>query len=106
MATATLHPRIASALDRCEPRYITRDETIDRLNDLTGTDWIVNAEAATRLINDEPLWSIVTCSDDYDHGRGTCAVEDSDGLLCPDCAEAFIRAQLVADAQINVEVLL
>jgi hypothetical protein len=106
MATATLHPSIATALDRCELRYDARNATIDRLDDLTGLDWIVNAEPATRLINDEPLWAVLPCANDSAHGLGTCAVEGSDDLLCPVCTENLIRPQLIADAQINVEVLL
>lgn len=106
MATTTLHPAIASALDRCSVAYNNRDETIDRLNDLTSVDWIVNAEPATRLTDDQPLWTYARCANDSDHGRGSCAVEDTEDLLCPDCAVDYVRQQLVADAQINVEVML
>jgi hypothetical protein len=106
MATATLHPGISAAIERCETRYDNRDATIDALNDLTGVDWIVNAEPATRLVNDEPLWSNRSCAHDTSHGRGTCAVEGSDELLCPDCATALVRLLLAVNAQINIEVML
>ena len=106
MTTTALHPAIELSYIRCEARYQRREETLDRLNNLTGIDWIVNAEPATRLINDEPLWTYLHCANDSAHGLGTCAVEDSDDLLCPDCATDLIRPQLVVNAQINVEVLL
>lgn len=106
MTTLKIHPAVEIAYVRCEARYQVREETVDALNALTGIDWIVNAEEATRLVSNEPIWTHLSCANDSNHGRGTCAVEGSDDLLCPACAIDLIRPQLVENAVIAVEVLL
>lgn len=81
-----------------------RQETIDRLDALTTLDWIVNAEPMV-AINGIPVFTWTRCTNDWDHGGGTVLIPGQD-LLCPDCAERILRAELLTDTRIDVEVLL
>jgi hypothetical protein len=97
-------PMVESAVGMATRRGNDQQDTIDRLNKLSGLDWVVNAEALIAP-NGTQVWAPARCFDDADHGYGTVSIPGYD-LLCPDCGEKAVRAELVVDARINVAVLL
>jgi hypothetical protein len=101
--TGTDH-KLEAAIVAATRRGNAQQDTIDRFNNLTRLDWIVNAEAVTAP-NGTPVSAYARCADDTAHGLGTVVIEDRD-VLCPDCAEWVIKADLVVDARIDVGVLL
>lgn len=102
--TTGVDPIVETAIGIATRRGNDQQTTIDRLNALTTLDWIVNAEAMVAP-NGTQVWTFLRCSNDWAHGHGTVALADQD-LLCPDCAERIIRAELVVDARVDVWVLL
>lgn len=99
-----IHPAVLQAMDATLRRAAAQRETLDRLNGLTGLDWIVNAEPV-QTVDGQDVWAPQRCADDTAHGLGTVSIPGHD-LLCPDCGVAAVEAELVADARIDVDVLL
>jgi aconitase A len=97
-------PQLESAIKIATRRGNDQQDTIDRFNNMSGLDWVVNAEAVTAP-NGTPVWAYARCADDTAHGSGTVVIAGHD-MLCPDCAEQVVRAELVVDARIDVGVLL
>lgn len=99
-----IDPQLEVAIGIATRRGNDQQDTIDRLNKLSGLDWIVNAEAVTAT-NGTPVLAYALCSNDSDDGPGTVVIPGQD-VLCPDCAKRIIRAELVVGARIDVGVLL
>lgn len=84
----------------------TQDETVARLNALSGPDWTVDAGPI-------PTEATELCSEDTAHGPGTCYSHyhrrdepDSRDLngACPDCAERYLRSALQTGSRIAIDV--
>jgi hypothetical protein len=97
-------PIVESAIGMATRRGNDQQDTIDRLNKLSGLDWVVNADALIAP-NGTPVSTYVRCSNDTAHGHGTVSAPGYE-LLCPDCAVDVIVKELVVDARIDAAVLL
>lgn len=99
-----IDPQLESAIGIATRRGDDQQDSIDRLNNLSGLDWVVNAEAVTAP-NGTPVWAYARCADDTAHGLGTVVIPGHD-VLCPDCGERAVSVELVVGARIDVGVLL
>jgi hypothetical protein len=97
-------PIVESAIGMATRRGNDQQDTIDRLNKLSGLDWVVNAEQLVAP-NGTQVWTYARCFDDTAHGLGTVSIPGHE-LLCPDCGEKAVQAELVENAQVDVAVLL
>jgi hypothetical protein len=97
-------PIVESAIGMATRAGNDQQNTIDSLNALSGLDWVVNAEALTAP-NGTQVRTYARCSDDTAHGLGTVSIPGHE-LLCPDCGEKAVQAELVENARVDVAVLL
>jgi hypothetical protein len=97
-------PMVESAVGMATRRGDDQQDTIDRLNKLSGLDWVVNAEQLVAP-NGTQVWTYARCFDDTAHGHGTVLVPGYE-LLCPDCAANVVTGELVENARVDVSVLL
>jgi hypothetical protein len=103
VSTTTLNNTYYAHIDRTRVLYNTQQATMDELDELTGLDWIVNAEPVTTIGDHRPVLAYDTC-ENCDQ-RGTCILEDG-SLLCPQHAKTRVQADLVDGANIEIGVLL